>query len=58
MPSLNVINDAFFDQLKTKLMNLKERAIVFFSALSGSDMNINDLRVIKTQYLDDPFMRV
>lgn len=32
--------------------------MVFFSSLSGSDMNINELRIIKTQYLDDPFMRV
>ena len=58
LPTLNAINDAFFDQHKGKLLNLKERAAAFFSSLSGSDMNINDLRIIKIQYLDDPFMRV
>lgn len=30
----------------------------FFSTLSGSDMNINDLRLIKVNFLDDPFMRI
>ena len=58
LPNLNAINDAFFDQHKGKLLNLKERAAAFFSSLTGSDMNINDLRIIKIQYLDDPFMRV
>jgi hypothetical protein len=37
---------------------LKEKVTVFFSALSGSDLTINDLRKIKVNYLDDPFMRV
>lgn len=39
-------------------MNLKERATTFFSTLAGSDMTITDLRVIKSAFLDDPFMRV
>lgn len=39
-------------------MNLKERAAAFFSTLAGSDMTITDLRVIKSAFLDDPFMRV
>jgi hypothetical protein len=58
LTNLNAINDAFFDQYKSKMMNLKERAMQFFSTLSGSDMTINDFRAIKVNFLDDPFMRV
>lgn len=58
LPPLNAINDAFFDLHKSKLFNLKEKVTLFFSTLSGSDLTINDLRKIKINYLDDPFMRV
>lgn len=56
--NLNSITDAFYDQHKDKLTNLKEKISQFFSNLSGSDLSINDLRTIKTHFLDDPFMRV
>ena len=58
LTSLNAINDEFFNLYKDRLMNLKERAATFFSTLAGSDMTITDLRIIKTAFLDDPFMRV
>lgn len=56
--TLAAINDAFFDQHKHRLVGLKEKVTHFFSTLSGSDLSINELRGIKTQFLDDPFMRV
>ena len=37
---------------------LKEKVAQFFSTLSGSDLSVNDLRTLKTNFLDDPFMRV
>lgn len=58
LPPLNAINDEFFEQHKPRLLNLKEKVTQFFSTLSGSDLTINDLRKIKINYLDDPFMRV
>ena len=56
--TLNSITDEFYDEHKAKLDNIKERVSTFFSSLSGSDLSVNDLRVLKTNYLDDPFMRV
>ena len=56
--NLNSINDELFNQHKGKLLNLKERITQFFSSLSASDMSISDLRNIKTNFLDDPFMRI
>jgi hypothetical protein len=58
LTNLNAINDAFFDQYKHLLLNLKDRVALFFSALSGSDLTINDIRNLKSNFLDDPFMRV
>jgi hypothetical protein len=58
LTSLNNINDAFFDTHKHRLVNIKEKVTQFFGTLSGSDLSINDLRIIKTNFLDDPFMRV
>lgn len=58
LTNLNAINDEFFNLYKDRMMNLKERATTFFSTLAGSDMTITDLRIIKTAFLDDPFMRV
>ena len=39
-------------------LNLKEKVTLFFTNLSGSDLSINDLKMIKTQFMDDPFMRI
>jgi hypothetical protein len=58
LTTLNTINDAFFDLHKHRLTNIKEKVTQFFGTLSGSDLSINDLRIIKTNFLDDPFMRV
>lgn len=56
--NLNSISEAFYEQFKDRLTNLKEKVAQFFSNLSGSDLSINDLRTLKTHFLDDPFMRV
>ena len=56
--TLNSITDTFYNDHIGKLDNLKDRLSTFFSSLSGSDLSINDLRILKTNYLDDPFMRV
>ena len=56
--TLGSITDGFFDENKGKLDNVKTKLSTFFSGLSGSDLCINDLRILKTSYLDDPFMRV
>lgn len=58
LTNLNAITDAFYDNYKDRLTNLKDKISQFFSNLSGSDLSINDLRTIKTHFLDDPFMRV
>lgn len=52
------MNETYYDLHKPKLLNLKEKTTTFFSSLSGSDMSVNDLRTLKTNFLDDPFMRV
>ena len=56
--NLSSITDAFFDEHKHKFTNIKEKVSQFFSTLSGSDLSINQLRLIKTLFLDDHFMRV
>lgn len=56
--SLNSLTDAFFEEHKSKFINLKEKTSQFFTTLSGSDLSINELRLIKTHFLDDHFMRV
>lgn len=58
LTTLSNINEEFFNLHKHQLMNLKERAAAFFSTLAGSDLTVTDLRMIKTAFLDDPFMRV
>lgn len=56
--TLSSISETFYDDHRSKLDNIKEKLSNFFSSLSGSDLSINDLRILKTNYLDDPFMRV
>lgn len=58
LSTLNSLNDAVYEQHKDKLTNIKERVAGFFSSLSGSDLSIDELRRIKTHFLDDHFMRV
>lgn len=58
--SMNVFNDLnedLWQQNKHKVSNLKERAVQFFSNFSGNAMSINELRALKTNILDHPFMR-
>jgi hypothetical protein len=56
--NLASITEAFYEQHKHRLANIKDKVSLFFSNLSGSDLSVNDLRILKSNFLDDPFMRI
>lgn len=56
--SINQLNDLQLWELhKHKVQALKQRVSQFFATLSGTGMSIVELRNLKTQILDHPFMR-
>lgn len=56
--SINQLNDLQLWELhKHKVQTLKQRVSQFFATLSGTGMSIVELRNLKTQILDHPFMR-
>ena len=56
--SINQLNEAqIWEHNKDKVGGLKERVSQFFNTLSGTGMSIAELRNLKTQILDHPFMR-
>ena len=48
---------SYLEKNKSKVSGLRDRVSQFFATLSGTGMSIGDLRNLKTQILDHPFMR-
>ena len=57
MDHINDMTEEVWEQNKEKVNTLKERVTTFFTNLSGTNISIHELRLLKTNILDHPFLR-
>ena len=58
IPNLNAITETVWNTHKHLLTDLKARVSEFFSNLTTTVLSIDELKEIKANFLDNPFMRV
>lgn len=54
---VNDLTEEVWNTHQHKIVSLKERVSQFFTNLNGTNMSINELRHLKTNILDHPFLR-
>lgn len=55
--NINSITDSVWDTYKHLTLTIKDKIQSYFGNLSNTVLSINELKVIKTRFIDNPFFR-